>query len=361
MRWFYSAFLVLIASCAQVRQDPHPDFMLLASAEAEQIKCVDTLAGAQYGEQLKHIPVEYGVRGFARKEFGDFFPVAKAELERGRPWVGANLLWSDTHTFGERDMPFVLKEAQRYQILCAQYPGKVEIAPFTEGNLKNPDPFLDRVKAAAPDCGIVNSVWRGGLSKKHKNEVHGTHAKPQGRYNFSDDGRNSVDTNVRATLEKHKDADVLCLWHPRLNLRWRDKDTANRAQRVREAKQRSPNGDMLLSLVHLFSDPGAISLPRGWLVKSHAEKHEASDQKGDKLLIIAPARVYRKGKVLPIVLKRDGQKLGQLNYYGAFEGGGYRYYAPQMGWKYGANAEVWMGKRKYGTINGGFRQGSYRE
>src|SRR5688500_14975337 len=104
MRWFLGTLLVLIASCAQLKSDPHPDFMILASAEAEQIKCIDTLAGAQYGDALRHIPAQYGVRGFARKEFGDFFPVAKQELERGRPWVGVNLLWSDTHTFGERDM-----------------------------------------------------------------------------------------------------------------------------------------------------------------------------------------------------------------------------------------------------------------
>lgn len=324
-------------------------------AYAEQIKCIDTLAAAQYGQELKHIPVEYGIRGFAKKEFGDFYPVARKELERGRVWVGVNLLWSDTHTFGQKDMAFVLKEAKRYQPLCTFYPGRIELTTFTEHNLLDPDKFHDQVAKVAPDCEIVNSVWKGALSKKYKNEVHGNHAKPnKGRYNYSYDGTNSVDSNVVAMLDRHKDAEVFCMWHPRLNLRWRDKDTANRVQRVREAKERSPDRNMLHSLTYLFLPPGPISIPKNWLVKSHAEKHDANDAKGDKLLIISPV------KAPAIVLKRDGVELARLPYYGSFEGGGYRYYWNRFGYVAGPRLEVLIGKKKYGTINGGFRAPTFR-
>lgn len=324
------------------------------AAIAQQIPCVDTLAAAQYGNELSHIPVNYGIRGFARKEFGDFYPVARQELQRGRPWVGVNLLWSDTHTYGDKDLKFVTSEAKRYQPLCKQYPGKIELATFTEHNLKNPDKYHDAVKKAAPDCGVVNSIWKGAPSKKYKNEVHGTHKKIAGVYNYSYDGTNSTDSNVVADLKEHQNASVFCMWHPRLNLRYGPKDTADRAQRVKEARYRSPNADMLKSLVYLFSNPGTIQVPKNWLVKTHAEKHDATDIKGDKLLIISPV------KASAIELKRNGKQVAKLPYYGTYQGGGYRYYWNKYGYTAGSDLDIVIGNKKYGVANGGFRAPIFR-
>lgn len=328
-----------------------------AISQAEQIKCVDTLAAAQYGSELRHIPKEFGIRGFAKKEFGDFFPVAKRELERGRPWVGVNLLWSDTHEFGDKDLPFVTSEAKRYEILCKEYPGKVELITFTEHNLKNPDKYHDIAQAVAPHCRIVNSVWKGAYSKKYKNEVHGEHEAPPlsfGEYNYSADGDDSTNSNTPADLKKHKRAKVFCVWAPSDNLRYGEKDTASRAQRIAEAADRKPDADMLLSQVYLFSDPGEIQLPPKWLVKSHAEKHDKNDLKGNKLLTISPLKADR------IELRRKGKTIATLPYYGPFDGGGYRYYWNQFGYKAGAGLKIWMNGKRYGTINGGFRAGSFR-
>jgi len=326
-----------------------------APAKAEQIKCLDTLAMAQYGKERRHIPLEYGIRGFAKKEFGDFFPIAKARLEEGGKWVGVNLLWSDTHQFGDKDIPFIKKEAERYKPLCQRFPGRLEISTFTEHNLPNPDKYHDIVKnIVGPGCEVINQVWKGKLSSKYKNEVHGEHQAIGGRYNYSFDGMNAVDSDVVAFLERHKRAEVFCMWHPRLNLRYRDKDTANRAQRVKEAKQRSPTKDLLQSLIYLFTPKGFVNLPKTFLVKSHAEKHDANDLKGDKLLVIAPI------KAQAVVLKRMGKEVAKLAYYGVFDGGGYRYYWGQFGYKAGANLELYIGNKKYGVINGGFRGPTYR-
>lgn len=330
-------------------------FLLFTQAViAQQIPCIDTLAAAQYGQELKHIPVNYGVRGFAKKEFGDLFPVARQELARGRPWVGVNLLWSDTHQFSDKDIPFIKNEAKRYQPLCKQYPGKIELATFTEHNLNNPDKYHDIAQAAAPDCRIINSVWKGAFSKKYKNEVHGNHTKPNGVYNYSYDGTNSTDSNVVADLQKHSSASVFCMWHPRLNLKYGPKDTANRAQRVKEARDRSPNADMLKSLVYLFGNPGTVQVPKNWLVKTHAEKHDKNDTKGDKLLIISPI------KSGAIELKRGDKTIAKLPYYGSYQGGGYRYYWNRFGYTAGANLDIVIGKRKYGVTNGGFRAPTFR-
>lgn len=345
------------------------------AAAAEQIQCIETLAGAQYPEAVRSIPRQYGISGFARKEFGDFFPVAKRALADGRPWVGINLLWSDTHSFSQKDMPFVLKEAARYEPLCRQYPGKIELRTFTEHNLKDPDKYHDQAQRAAPSCTIVNSIWQGALSRKYKNEVHGKHKAPKGAYNYSFDGTNSVDSQVydinttctdkktkkkypcvqEGYLTRHKAASVFCMWHPAINLRYSMKDSTPRVQRVKEAKQRSPDRELLLSLAYLFSPPGAISVPRNWIIKSHAEKHGPTDLKGNKLVIISPVRGAA------VELKRDGKVVARLPYYGTYEGGGYRYYWLQKGFRAGPETGLYIGKKQYGMINGGFRAPTFRE
>jgi len=326
-------------------------------ARADQIQCVDTLASAQYGKELRHIPLEYGIRGFAKKEFGDFFPVAKKELERGRRFVGVALTWRDNHTFVKQDLQFAKKEIKRYQPLCQQYKGKIEVNVFTEHNLKQPllDNWLTQVQQQAPDCVILNNPWKGDFSKRFKTEIHNTHSKvPAGKFNFSYDGEDSTNSNIVAALNKFKNADLFCVWHPRLNLRYNEKDPANRTQRVKEANQRSPNKDMLLSLVYLFSDPGKIKLPKKWLIKSHAERHQYVDAKGDKLLIMAPI------KADAIVLKQEGKQVAKLPYYGTFEGGLYRYYWNRYGYTAGKNLVPYIGNKSYGVLNGGFRAGGFR-
>lgn len=330
------------------------------------LECVDTLGAAKFPAALRAIPNPVAVSCFA-KTFGDCFPVMKKELDAGRQAIRVNLIWSDTHQYGDKDLPFIKKESKRWNILCTNFPDrKIEIAPFTEHNVKNPDKFLSVVKANAPNCSYpVNSYWQGSATKNpaYKNEVHGNHSKPPppSLYNWSDDGRNSVDTNFTETKRVWSGASMLCAWHPSLNGKCSMKDTTPRPERNCFASK-----EMLKSLVYLFTDKGETSLPKNWIVKSHAERHAPGiqDAKGDKLLIIAPVKVLdKKGKPKPIILKRDGKKVCQLNYYGTYDGipGTHRYYAPVMGYQCGANLDVYLGKKLYGKINGGFRDGTYRE
>lgn len=318
--------------------------------------CVDTLAAAKFPGVLSAIPKNYAIGGFA-KAFGDFFPVAKKELEAGREYIRVNLIWSDSHTYGDKDNKTIISEARRYQILCAQYPDRtIELAPFTEHNVKDPSKYLNLAQANAPNCKIINSPWKGGISTKYKNEIHGDGRTVNPPYNYSYDGTNSVDSNFVADLQKHSKADIFCAWNPRLNLKWSMKDTTPRDQR-----KALPSKEMLKSLVYLFTPKGEFNIPGKWLVKSHAEKHNATDTKGDKLLIISPIRqLDSKKKPLPIILKRGGQKVVTLPYYGTYDGGGYRYYASGWGYQYGATLAVTIGNKQYGTINGGFRGPTFR-
>lgn len=348
---------ILLAGC----QEPSPPVPLKEVprvfnniSNPLQVKCIDTLGAAKFPNQLNAIPLDYGIGGFATT-FGDFFPVAKKELQKGRRMVRVNMLWSDSHSYGDQDIPFLKREAKRYQPLCASNPGRVFLAPFTEHNVQNPDKYLNIVKNSAPACGVVNSVWNGAMTRdaRFKNEVHGPHSKPNVPgvgYFYSYDGQSSVDADVVTTLDKHSGAEMFCMWHPRLNGKWSMADSTPRPQR-----NAWPSGDMLRSLVYLFSQKGVVLLPNSaWIVKSHADNHGPNDQKGDKLLVISPVRADT------IVLKRAGQKIGTLFYYGSFEGGGFRYYATQFAYKFGAMVDIFINNKKYGTINPGFRSPPYR-
>lgn len=362
-----------MTACSVRTLQPNPVTKVGAEIEATPTeKCIDTLAGVDYPNVVRSIPNDIWIGLFA-DTFGDAIPLVESELSKGRVGVRVNLLWSDSHQYGEKDLQKVVSQSRRLNLICAKYPKRVEIAPFTEHNVVRPEKYLEAVRANAPNCSYpVNTPWNGSLvtSDKFKNEIHGTaHANPNvlaGGWNYSDDGTNSVDTDVKAQFARRAGADRFCLWHPRLNKKWSMKDTTPRNQR-----KALPTVDFMQSLVYLFTPKGPVSIPKGWLPKSHADNHGPGpggipDPKGDKLLIISPLRFEQrdnKGKVSgykPIVLKRSGKVLGELKYYGTFDGGGYRYYAPQMGYKYGAAVEIWLGGKYYGVFNGGFRAGSFR-
>lgn len=329
--------------------------LFIQTAVAEYIPCLDVLAGAQYKKEILESVSNDVVIGLFDHTFGDSFPVAKAFLEQGGRGVRTNFLWSDNHEYGDKDIGRITKIADKYEPLCRRFPGKVEVVPFTEHNLKNPDKYLHIVQKRAPSCTVVNTPWKGAFSKEFKNEIHGDHKKPNGRYNYSFDGTNSVDEDVEKYKKEHSNADIFCVWHPRFNLRYRMKDGASRPQRIKEAKDRKPTKDFIHSMEYLFTSKGNTSIPKNWLPKSHAEKHDANDKKGDKLLIISPIKT---GKI--ILKDNDSKMTFKLPYYGPFAGGGYRYYANDFGFKYGPNLEVWANNKKYGVINGGFRDGSFR-
>lgn len=318
--------------------------LLHGSAHAQRFG-LDTLAGVKYPKVVRQIPNEIPIGVFA-ETFGDAFPLVKKEIYAGRSLVRVQFIWSDTHSFGDKDIPTLKRLAKRYAPLCVS--GRLEVSPFCEHNVAKPDKYLDIVARLMPGCSVVNTPWRGGISRKYKNEAHGEHAPYKGRYNFSFDGTNAVDTNIEAYKARHSKADTFFIWNPRLNLKWSMKDTTPRPER-----NAIPTKEFVDSLIYLFQPKGQTSIPKTWLIKSHAERHELNDFKGDKLLIIAPVKTDK------IELKQGGKVVERLMYYGPFDGGGHRYYARRMGFQIG-KVDVWVNGKKVGNINAGFRDGSYR-
>lgn len=309
---------------------------------------LDLLAGAKYPKEvMKHLFSGW-VLGIFANIFGDAFSLVERIAKRGDcPLIRVQLVWKDDHKFGEKELQLAIKEARRYEKIRGY--SQIELSPFCEHNISNPDPWLSRVQDAAPSCRIINCPWKGGFSSRFKNEIHGDHKKPSGPYNYSYDGTNCVDSNVTKDKATHASSDIFFFWHPRFNLKWSMKDATPRPQR-----KAIPSGDLIKSVVYLATEKGNTSLPKKWLYKSHSEKHGLSDVKGDKGLFIAPIRGSE------IVLKRGKKVVARCNYYGPFDGGGFRYYAKTWGYKLGPDLEVWLGNKKYGVINGGFRDGNYR-
>jgi len=310
---------------------------------------LDLLAGARYKKEVTNFAQTHCIGLFA-ETFGNAYPVAEAALKAGCKFLRIQLLWSDSHSFGDKDIPKIKKLAAQYQKLANKYPGAdIRLSPFCEHNLNNPDKYLDITQIAAPNCTIVNTPWKGAFSKKYINEIHGDHAKPQGRYMFSFDGTECTNADVESYKAKHADAEAFFMWSARFNLKWSMKDTTPRPQR--KAK---PSTDYINSIVYLFGKKGTYNLDKNTLLKSHSEKHEATDFKGDKMLLITPQ------KVDALTLKKNGKVIGKLKYYGKFEDGRHRYYAPQMAYKYGSDVEVWAGNKRLGIVNCGFRSAPYR-
>lgn len=310
---------------------------------------LDLLAGAKYKkEAINNLPAGWALGIFA-EAFGDAFSVVEAALKKGCPLVRVQLLWSDTHSFGDKDIPKLKKLGRQYAPLAEKYRDKVELSFFCEHNVSNPDKYGDILQSVAPFARIVNCPWKGKLSTKYKNEIHGKLTSLNGPYNFSFDGTNCVDTDMETYKASHKNAEVFFFWWCRFNLKWSMKDDTPRPNR--NAK---PTKDGIKSIVYLASDKGDTKVLKKWIIKSHSEKHNATDAKGDKLLIISPI------KASEIVLKRSGRVVGRLKYYGPYSEGGHRYYSASWGYELGKSLEVWIGSKQYGVISAGFRDGVYR-
>lgn len=318
---------------------------------------VDTLGAPKYGKAFLSIPRKFAVRSFATT-FGNFEPFARKWCASGGLFLGVDLLWDDAHKYGDKNVRELRKLCKIYEAVKRQFPlVDLELSPFTEHNLSNPDKYLDIAQESAPNCTIVNNPWKGALSRKYKNEVHGSMKAPNGRYNYSGDGgldfkpdnAELVDCDITKLLQKHSNCERFYFWHSRNNGRYSMKDKTPRPNR-----SYWPTKEFLASEIYEFTDKGNISLPKGWSVKSHSEHHGKGEVKGDKLLIICPHDADF------IILKRGSKVIVKLKSYGPFDGGGFRYYAPDFGYKYGANLEVYIGSKKYGVCNGGFRTAPFR-
>jgi len=350
--------VLFITGCSLFKSDiPEPELKTQVTAPINpgQLQCLDTLGIAAYPSMAKQIPLNIMIRGF-HKTFGDYLKVMRKELARGRPVIGVGGPWND-HIHGDSDIPEIKKLGAELKSMLAAYPGKkIYWSVFVEHNLNNFDKYGDIAQAACPQCIIVNSVYKGSFSKKYQNEVHGSSKKPTGVFlvpgvSYSSDGSNSPDQNFTKIVRDFKDAVFVCGWHWSFNLFYGASDPASRATRIKEKKERKPTKDIINSIIYLFLEPGQMNLSsKIYLLKSHAEKHDFQDTKGNKMMIIT------KVKTAFVEFRKQGFNI-KLPLFGSFSGckNCWRYYWTQFGFKAGEALDVIINGKKEGTVNGGVR------
>lgn len=321
---------------------------------------LDFLALPKYvNTVVKEMPEGWALGCFANT-FGDAYPSVEKVLSLGRtPLVRVHLLWSDTHTYGDKDISIIRKEAKKYEKLKQRYLSvEFQLSPFCEHNIKNPDKYLDIIKQEAPSCTPINTPWKGRLSSVYKNEIHGKSRPINGRYNFSFDGTPCVDVDIEQYKSNHFSAEVFFYWDARFNGKWEATDTTPRPQR-----KGWPDSNLIDSIIYLSTHKGLTKLLPKWLFKSHSENKGNGDPRAEKPVFICPI----KAKELRLKT-RNGQVVDSLKYYGIYQDR-YRYYSSTYGYLTAEKtrriqgdplSEVWIGNTKYGIINPGFRSGEFR-
>lgn len=325
---------------------------------------LDYLGGAKYRSVvLDEHPMGWAA-GFFAQTFGDAYPVIDALLATGRcPLVRIHLLWSDTHTFGDKDIPAIRGLSTKYNELARKYRNvKVEISPCCEHNLKESDKYLDIVKIHAPDCTPVNTPWNGALSKKYKNEVHGSKKDaPRGAYNYSYDGQSAVDADVSKHKKKYSSSEVFFWWVPQFNLRKNTNDKTPRPER-----KAVPTNQLVDSVIYLKNDKGKTELPDKFLWKSHADQHDAPvpEPRALKPVLICPVKAERFELVAA-----NGQVILASSKAQPFSDSRYRYYFNDFGYQIAEKAIRIQGNavcklrangKIYGKVNAAFRENDYR-
>lgn len=310
------------------------------------------------------LPDGFALGAFANT-FGDSLPAIERAVLKGCKHVRIHLLWSDSHTFGSADLRKMVSEARRVERLAKKYPGVTwEVSPFCEHNLTAPDPYLVRCAEVAPSCAIVNTPWRGALSRKFKNEVHGLHSTPNaGSYNYSFDGTSSVDSDVPKVIETHGKSDVFFFWVPQFNGKKTGSDYTPRPER-----KAWPSQEMVNSVAFLATRRGSVRILQGSLWKSHAEQSNVPPAiKELKPVLITP---HNADQAIIIAAKNRKEIARMPRYPDLFIDGRVRYYAGQWGYRLAEKAiavsgspmcEVWINDVRVGRLNPAFRGPTFRE
>jgi hypothetical protein len=323
---------------------------------------IDYLGLPKYTDLAVREHPEGWAAGCFANTFGNALPAVDRLLGTGRcPHFRVHLLWSDAHLFGDADIPTIRQLARKYELLKRKYSSIVmEISPFCEHNVSNPDKYLDIVKQEAPSCIIVNTPWKGAVSRRYKNETHGTHKPLAGNYNYSWDGTSCVDGDVEASKALHARSDVYFWWHPAMNGRLNTNDKTPRPER-----KAWPTSDLIDSMIYLHNSAGSVKLPRNYLWKSHADRHSTPPEpRAYKPVLIMPPKARR------VELVADNNQVVALASAAApFNDGRFRYYWPDFGYKLAEKAirihnkptcKLVVDGKEMGIVNPAFRGGLFR-
>lgn len=261
------------------------------------------------------------------------------------------------------------KRVELYCILFAKYPGvTLEISPTLEHNL-TPRAFKEQarvVRNACPSAVLVENpvggVKTSGLGLKV--ERHGVKATVSRPCNASLDGDSVEDINLPDYKSRFAKCDLF-IWSRILNCRLASGSFIDPRKR-----RACPSKDQMRAMFEFMKPlPRApegtacqsILPPRLW--KSFADDKAIDDDRANKPLWITPYF----GELVTVHDALSGNLVGGLGYFGAFDGGGYRYYSGS-----GSNLTAmemldrseWIvvkeGERCFGPLRAPYRYGFFR-
>lgn len=330
---------------------------------------LDHLGIAKYGQVAADEHPDGWALGAFTNVFGDALPAIARVLATGRcPRVRLHLAWADDHK--SFNLKGIEKEAKRVGVFFQRYPNiqrRVSGGCEHTWDGKTAEKVRQIVMKHMPtgveyvNTPLLVGARKGAILQNCINETHGSHAKPlKGRFDFSFDGNSCVDSNVTALKKSLSGAETFYLWSHQCNGRLKEDDKTPRPQR-----RAFPTPRFIDSWIYLSRDRGNAKLPPRWLIKSHSDQHAVPPEpRAGKPVCIIPI----KAKAIDFVAD-NGQVVISAPYYGAFAGGGYRYYVPDWGYLVSEKAiriqghpilKVRVGGKVYGTANLAFRQGDFR-
>lgn len=333
---------------------------------------LDHLGIAKYGDlaAAEH-PAGWALGTLART-FGDDLPAVKKTLDTGRcvRWR-RHIYWSTNpgHKPDKNYLSIIDKEAKRYAEFIKPYLGKVDlrISGYLEHPLKRAEAekvrqvVLNRVSGVTYVNSFVASLGGQTLSGA-VNEIHGGKAAiPGGRFDYSTDGESCFDVDIESQKRKLGAAETFYFWFPQQNGKKKVDEKSDPAKR-----KAWPVSRHIDSAIYLHRASGVSGkLPKGYTLKTHADQHtDKPSGKDCTLLLICPPQ---KAKVQ--IVTRNGQVVDTLEYLGAFEGGGFRYYSYDWGYLLAEKARRIQGDsicdlkingKVVGKINPAFRAGTFR-
>lgn len=324
---------------------------------------------------VSELPTGHALATFT-KTFGNSLPTIETAIQTDKPpRIRPGLLWDDNHKYDDK-FDEIEHEAKRIKPLIQEYPyidWRVAGAIEHRLNKDKANKLKDMVLSILPMVTYVNCPLRkqGGelirTGPKVVNEIHkGDGPPPTGRYDFSYDGANCVDSDVTADKKIWAGAETFYWWNCQCNGRKVLNDPTPRPNR-----NAWPTRKDIRSWVALEQTRGRVSLPPNWLYKSHADRHDTPPGPRDcKPVWIVPVRTQS----IKLVAS-NGKLISTAKYYGTYDEKPpepiqrYRYYHSLYGYELAEQAvkvsgspicNVVVNDKVVGKINPAFRTGSFR-
>jgi len=274
--------------------------------------------------------------------------------------IRIHAIWENNHTYvSAKHDPIIKQVFAAFKVLKAKYSCAFEFSPFCECN-QDLSKILLTLSASSAGITLVNSVWKGPKSKLFKNELHSNGISPLSTpYNYSYDGQSSYDANVEADKTKYAAAEVFFHWIPQFNCKYKTDDTTPIDQRKNTLVNKH-----VRAVVALETTKGTVRLDAKSLYKVVSEQYNTPPAgKECKPCLITPVKT----SVIKLVAG-DNSVVANLNYYGTYAGGGYRYYGDIWGYEIlsravqhgGSVVKVVAGSKSLGTLNPAFRENQWR-